>query len=85
MPDAAVAVASADQLARALDGLSVQERTAVVLRYLDDLKVQDVAAQMGLAEGTVKRYLSNALGKLADVVDITDVEPERVHVVDRKA
>lgn len=83
-PDAAVAIADADQLARALAGLSVQERTAVVLRYLDDLKVQDVAAQMGLADGTVKRYLSNALAKLAAVVDISTDESERVHVVDRK-
>ncbi len=35
-----------------------------MLRYFDDLTVPDVAAHLGLAEGSVKRYLSNAIGKL---------------------
>ena len=48
----------------ALATLAPQERAAVVLRYFDDLTVPDVAAHMGLAEGSVKRYLSNAIGKL---------------------
>lgn len=51
-------------LSAALACLAPQERAAVVLRYYSDLTVPEVARQMGLAEGTVKRYLSNAMHKL---------------------
>lgn len=44
--------------------LSPQERAVVVLRFYEDLTLDGVAKRMGLAEGTVKRYLSNALHKL---------------------
>lgn len=50
----------------ALRGLAPQERAAVVLRFYEDLTVPEIADRMNLAEGTVKRYLSNALGKLQD-------------------
>lgn len=58
--------ASADRvdLRAALGVLSRQERAVVVLRFYQDLTVADVADHMGLATGTVKRYLSNALAKL---------------------
>lgn len=59
-PDAAEVL----DLYTALATLAPQERAAVVLRYFDDLTVADVAARMGLAEGSVKRYLSNAIHKL---------------------
>ncbi|WP_454728571.1 sigma-70 family RNA polymerase sigma factor [Cellulosimicrobium protaetiae] len=49
----------------ALDALSPRERACVVLRYFSDLPVRDVAAQLGISEGTVKRYLSDANAKLA--------------------
>ncbi|NLE72779.1 MAG: sigma-70 family RNA polymerase sigma factor [Actinomycetales bacterium] len=51
-------------LRAALRDLAPQERAVVVLRFYEDLTVPDVADRMGLAEGTVKRYLSNALHKL---------------------
>ena len=51
-------------LRAALDILSPQERTTVVLRYYEDLPLADVAERMNLAVGTVKRYASNALHKL---------------------
>lgn len=51
-------------LRAALDTLTPQERSVVVLRYYEDLRVADVADAMGLATGTVKRYLSNAMAKL---------------------
>lgn len=43
----------------ALRALPPQERACVVLRYLDDLTVRDVAVELGLSEGAVKRYLSD--------------------------
>ncbi|WP_430868302.1 sigma-70 family RNA polymerase sigma factor [Demequina aurantiaca] len=76
VPDHADRIATADALGAALATLTPQQRTAVVLRYYDDLTVPAVAAQMRLAEGTVKRYLSEALGRLAIAVgeDAFDVE-----------
>ncbi len=44
----------------ALRALPPRERACVVLRYLDDLTVRDVAVELGLSEGAVKRYLSDA-------------------------
>jgi RNA polymerase sigma-70 factor (ECF subfamily) len=49
----------------ALAALPPQERACVVLRFYDDLTVPQISAQLGLAEGTVKRYLSDASGRLA--------------------
>ena len=48
----------------ALGTLTRQERAVVVLRYFEDLPLAEVASQMNLATGTVKRYLSNAVHKL---------------------
>ena len=44
----------------ALAALPRQQRACIVLRYYDDLSVQEVADTLGLAAGTVKRYLSLA-------------------------
>lgn len=51
-------------LRAALGSLAPQERAAVVLRFYEDLTVPQIAEQMQLSPGTVKRYLSNAVGKL---------------------
>lgn len=48
-----------------LRSLSPRERACVVLRYYEDLKVDDIAQQLGISPGAVKRYLSDALAKLA--------------------
>lgn len=44
--------------------LAPRERACVVLRYYDDLKVDDIAETLGISPGAVKRYLSDALAKL---------------------
>ena len=49
----------------ALRTLGPRHRACVVLRFYDDLTVPAIAAELGLAEGTVKRYLSDALASLA--------------------
>lgn len=48
-----------------LRSLAPRERACIVLRYYEDLKVDDVAAELEISPGAVKRYLSDALGKLA--------------------
>ena len=53
----------------ALDELSPRERACVVLRFYDDMTVPQIAAHLRLAEGTVKRYLADASGRLAKALD----------------
>jgi len=52
------------------------------LRFFDDLTVPQVAARLGLAEGTVKRYLSDARARMLPLLDGTawDEEQETVAV-----
>lgn len=58
-----------------LDRLSPRERACVVLRYYGDQKVDDIAADLGISSGAVKRYLSDGLAKLATA--LTDPGRER--------
>lgn len=46
--------------------LSPRERACIVLRYYEDLKVDDIAILLEISSGAVKRYLSDALARLAD-------------------
>lgn len=48
-----------------LGKLAPRERACVVLRYYNDLKVDDIAEWLGISSGAVKRYLSDGLGKMA--------------------
>jgi RNA polymerase sigma-70 factor (sigma-E family) len=63
--DPADQVVTQDVLLTALGELSPQQRACVVLRYYQDLPVAQVAAALGVAEGTAKRYLSEAMTRLA--------------------
>lgn len=83
-PDHAERIATADALGRALATLSPQQRTAVVLRFFDDLTVAGVAAEMHLAEGTVKRYLSDSMHRLAVEMGDHTFDTEYVDVVDKE-
>jgi RNA polymerase sigma factor (sigma-70 family) len=48
-----------------LKKLTPRERACLVLRYYEDLKVDDIAEALGISAGAVKRYLSDGLGKMA--------------------
>lgn len=52
-------------LRRALTGLAVRQREAVVLRYWVDLDLAGVAAVMGVSVGSVKQHLARAHRHLA--------------------
>lgn len=54
-------------LVAALAGLTPRQRTAVVLRFVDDLDVAGVAAAMGCSAGTAKSHLSRGLQRLRDL------------------
>ncbi len=76
-PDHEDSVALGADVGAALALLSPRERTCVVLRHYDDLTIPQIASATGLAEGTVKRYLSDAIAKLgaelAPDAETTDV------------
>lgn len=64
-PDLADRVATRDAVLGALADLSARQRACVVLRYYQDMPVAEIAATLGIAEGTAKRYLSEAIAVLA--------------------
>jgi RNA polymerase sigma factor (sigma-70 family) len=63
-PDHADDVALALSLHASLLTLPPRERACVVLRYLEDMSVGSIADELGLATGSVKRYLSDGVGRL---------------------
>ncbi|MEU2245575.1 sigma-70 family RNA polymerase sigma factor [Streptomyces sp. NPDC019224] len=53
-------------VAAGLDELTAQQRQVLTLRYYADLTVRDIAAEVGIPEGTVKSRLHHALAALED-------------------
>jgi RNA polymerase sigma-70 factor (ECF subfamily) len=70
--DVAGPVATAVSIRDALKSLAPRQRLAVVLRYLVDLPLADVAEVMGCSVGTVKSTLHTALGHLRVEFDERD-------------
>jgi RNA polymerase sigma-70 factor (sigma-E family) len=69
LPDQAVAdhareSDTAEVVRRALDRLPQRVRTAVMLRYFEDMTEPEVAAALGISLGTVKSTMSRAVAKL---------------------
>ena len=54
----------ATRLAEAIQALSPEHREVIVLRYYENLKLQEIAAQTGTSVGTIKSRLHYALGCL---------------------
>lgn len=85
LPDPTQAVASHMDLHAAILTLPPRERACVVLRYLDDQSVASVANELGLATGTVKRYLSDAVAKLRVITTDIDFDTRESIPVDSPA
>lgn len=62
--DATAHVDTSHDLWQALADLPKRQRAVVVLRYFEDLSVEDTAAALDVSTGTVKSQLSKALAKL---------------------
>jgi RNA polymerase sigma factor (sigma-70 family) len=73
-PDAIGEMVEREALEEVLERLPDRQRIAVVLRYLADLPLVDVAAAMGCAVGTVKSTLHAALARLR--VELDDIDEE---------
>ncbi|WP_448062166.1 RNA polymerase sigma factor [Cellulomonas hominis] len=69
-----------DLVQAALATLRPRLRACVVLRYYDDLTVPEIARQLGLSDGTVKRYLSDAINALEAVLGPVPA-PTELHTV----
>jgi RNA polymerase sigma-70 factor (ECF subfamily) len=52
------------QVWRAVEKLSKQQRMVFLLRHVEELELAEIAAATRLSEGTVKAHLSRALGKV---------------------
>ena len=57
--------------------LTPRQRTAIVLRYVDDLDLAGIAEAMGCSTGTVKSHLSRGLDRLRQHVPTPDCEEDR--------
>ncbi|WP_199552595.1 SigE family RNA polymerase sigma factor [Streptomyces sp. N35] len=66
--DAYEGVELEQSLAAAVRALPVRQRAVVVLRYFEDLSVEETAATLGCATGTVKSQASKALRTLRAVL-----------------
>jgi RNA polymerase sigma factor (sigma-70 family) len=53
----------------AVDRLSVRQRAVVMLTYWEDLSPGEVAARLGISEGSVKRHLNRARSRLREQLD----------------
>lgn len=72
---------------RALTELPRRERACVVLRYYDDLSVRQIAEQLGVSEGAVKRYLSTGVKRLGHLVGTEGAgaeEEAEIEIVNRR-
>ncbi|MFC0714029.1 sigma-70 family RNA polymerase sigma factor [Cellulomonas biazotea] len=61
----------------ALATLRPRLRACVVLRFYDDLTVPEIARRLGLADGTVKRYLSDAVAQLETLLGPVSTSPDQ--------
>lgn len=68
VPDQVGKVAERDALVRALGTLPARQRSALVLRYFDDLDDSEIAAALGCSPGTVRSHLSRGLARLRQVM-----------------
>ena len=75
--------AQRDELRRiwsAVEALPKQQRTAMVLKFQEDMKIEDIATVMGKTPGAVKLLIHRGVTKVREVVgrpEPADVEPGR--------
>ena len=74
--DRTAEVVGADRFWAAVRALPPQQRAAVVLRYVDDLPLAEIAEVLDVAEGTVKAHLHKARASLGRTLAL-DPEDDR--------
>lgn len=76
--DCVLALERGADIAAALNGLSAEYRAALVLRFYNDLSLQEIANALGIPLGTVKSRLSVGLRRLRALLKDTARIPESV-------
>jgi RNA polymerase sigma-70 factor (sigma-E family) len=71
-PDGAEDVVIRETVLAALRALPLRQRAAVVLRYLADLPVAEVAEALGCSEGTVKSHTWRGVAHLRQILSAAD-------------
>ncbi len=71
----AAAVEFRTDLQEALRLLTPRERACIVLRFYDDLTAEAIGRELGISEGAVRRYLSDAAVKLRGTLGTIDDDP----------
>jgi RNA polymerase sigma factor (sigma-70 family) len=61
-----------DQIERGLQGLTIDQRTVLVLTYYLDLPIAEAASVLGIPTGTMKSRLHRAISALRATVDADD-------------
>ncbi len=51
-------------VSHAMESLSAKQRLVFTMKFYEDYKIREIAEMLGLAEGTVKRYLFTATKKI---------------------
>jgi RNA polymerase sigma-70 factor (sigma-E family) len=64
---------------RALAQLPIRQRQVIVLRFFEDLSVEQTAELLGFSTGTVKSYTSRALARLRELL-VTQDDPRSMEV-----
>jgi RNA polymerase sigma factor (sigma-70 family) len=52
-----------------VEGLPIQQRTALVLKFQEDMKIEDIAVAMGKSAGAVKLLIHRGVSKLREEAD----------------
>lgn len=62
-----------DRLNRAVESLPFNEQQVIVMRYYNDMKLEDIADALRISRSTVKRYLKTARERLAEILGREDL------------
>ena len=57
-----------DYILRQIMTLPFSESQAILFRYYDDMKIEDIASLMGISRSSVKRYLKSGQEKLSKLI-----------------
>jgi len=67
--DPAIGIADRDEVLTALSSLGPRQRACIVLRYYEDLSIDQTAEILGCSTGTVKSQAARALETLRHAID----------------
>lgn len=68
-------IAEQDLVIRALRSLPRRQREVIVLRYLEDLSLEETCGLLGCSQGTVKSQASKGLAKLREALGSGSIRP----------